>query len=67
MRGLTLVATILVMGLFWASVARADLAEGDAAPDFSMRGSDGNDYTLSQFRGKKGVVLAWFPKAFTPG
>ncbi len=67
MRGLVLVATILTLGLFWAGAARADLAEGDAAPDFSMRGSDGKDYTLSQFRGEKGVVLAWFPKAFTPG
>jgi peroxiredoxin len=30
-------------------------------------GSDGKTYTLSQFKGKKAVVLAWFPKAFTSG
>ena len=67
MRGLALVFTILAVGLLGPGAARADLAVGDAAPDFSLRGSDGKDYTLSQFRGQKAVVLAWFPKAFTPG
>ena len=40
---------------------------GDAAPDFSLMGSDGRLHSLSEYRGRKGVVLAWFPKAFTPG
>ena len=40
---------------------------GDAAPDFSLAGSDGRTYRLADFKGKKGVVLAWFPKAFTGG
>ena len=40
---------------------------GDAAPDFSLPGSDGKTYRLSDYRGKQAVVLAWFPKAFTPG
>jgi len=40
---------------------------GDPAPDFKLIGSDGKTYQLSQFRGKKGVVVAWFPKAFTGG
>ena len=45
----------------------AELSVGDPAPDFSLVGSDGKTYTLSQFKGKKAVVLAWFPKAFTSG
>jgi len=45
----------------------AELSVGDKAPDFSLAGSDGRTYTLSQFKGKKAVVLAWFPKAFTSG
>jgi peroxiredoxin Q/BCP len=45
----------------------ADLKVGDPAPDFSLAASDGKTYTLSQFKGKKAVVLAWFPKAFTSG
>lgn len=40
---------------------------GDAAPDFDLVGSDGKQYTLSQFKGKKPVILAFFPKAFTGG
>ena len=40
---------------------------GDPAPDFSLMGSDGRLHSLSEYRGQKAVVLAWFPKAFTPG
>lgn len=40
---------------------------GEAAPDFEVLGSDGNTYTLSQFKGKSPVVIAFFPKAFTGG
>lgn len=45
----------------------AALAVGDAAPDFTLPGSDGKDATLASFQGKKNVVLAFFPKAFTGG
>ena len=37
------------------------------APDFSLQGSDGKTYKLSDFRGKQAVVIAWFPAAFTGG
>ncbi len=40
---------------------------GDKAPDFTLKGSDGKTYSLADFKGKKGVVIAWFPKAFTGG
>ena len=50
-----------------AGRAVAALAVGDEAPDFTLPGTDGKDATLSSFRGKKGVVLAFFPKAFTGG
>ncbi len=51
-----------------AGPASADLAIGDAAPAFELSGSDGQTYTLEGLLAKhKGVVLAWFPKAFTPG
>ena len=45
----------------------AQLKPGDVAPDFSLPGSDGKAYKLSDFREKQVVVLAWFPKAFTGG
>jgi thioredoxin-dependent peroxiredoxin len=59
------------LGLTLTSGARAaeegDLKAGDKAPDFTLPGSDGKTYKLSDFKGKKAVVLAWFPKAFTGG
>ena len=45
----------------------AELKPGDKAPNFSLPGSDGKTYKLSDFAGKQPVVLAWFPKAFTGG
>jgi hypothetical protein len=43
---------------------------GDMAPDFKLNYFDGNDLksvSLSQYRGKKNVVLAFFVFAFTGG
>lgn len=45
----------------------AELKVGDQAPDFSLVGSDGKTYKLSDFAGKQAVVVAWYPKAFTGG
>jgi peroxiredoxin Q/BCP len=46
--------------------AADELKAGDQAPDFTLKASDGQTYSLSALRGKN-VVLAWFPKAFTAG
>ena len=46
---------------------RVELHVGDCAPDFRLEASDGRTYTLSQFTGRRAVVIAWFPKAFTGG
>ena len=64
--------TTTIMGLgvglaVLAGAAAAELKVGDKAPDFTMQGSDGKTYTLEQFKGKSGVVVAWFPKAMTKG
>ena len=39
---------------------------GDAAPDFSATDCQGRAFKLSDFRGKRKVVLFFFPRAFTP-
>jgi peroxiredoxin Q/BCP len=42
------------------------IKEGDAAPDFDVKDSEGNDVRLSDLRGQK-VVLYFYPKDDTPG
>ena len=41
------------------------LAVGDEAPDFELRTHSGDTFRLSELRGKKNVVLAFYPFAFT--
>ena len=43
------------------------LKVGDTAPDFSLPDTSNHLVKLSDFRGKKNVVLAFFPAAFTGG
>jgi peroxiredoxin len=38
---------------------------GELAPDFTAPSTSGNDVSLSSFRGKRNVLLAFFPLAFT--
>ena len=39
---------------------------GDLAPDFTLPSVAGDDVTLSQYRGKKNVVISFVPAAWTP-
>lgn len=65
----------LVLLLVTAGVASAQapqapktqLKVGDAAPDFTLRDTEGNQVKLSDFKGKKQVVLAFYVLAFTGG
>jgi peroxiredoxin Q/BCP len=58
----------LVLGLATAASAQTvDLKVGDQAPNFKLQATDGKTYQLSDFKGKRTVVLAWFPAAFTRG
>ncbi len=50
-----------------AAAPKTHLKVGDAAPDFTLPGTDGKTYTLSEFKGKKNVVLAFYVLAFTGG
>jgi len=66
---------LIVLGIFvlvgiaaWAASSKQPtLAVGDAAPPFSLPGSDGKTHSLADQIGHRAVVLAWFPKAFTSG
>jgi peroxiredoxin len=46
---------------------KTHLKVGDMAPDFTLPSTAGGSVTLSSFRGKQPVVLAFFPAAFTGG
>ena len=46
---------------------KTHLKTGDMAPDFTLPSTAGKPVKLSDFRGKKNVVLAFFPAAFTGG
>lgn len=69
MRSLLSFALVLFLsaGIASAQAPSTHLKVGDSAPDFTLRSTDGSDVTLSSFRGKNTVVLAFFPAAFTGG
>jgi peroxiredoxin len=65
---------LLAAGMAVLSVAQSvpatpkvQLKVGDVAPDFTLPDNNNKPVKLSDFRGKKNVVLAFFPAAFTGG
>jgi len=42
------------------------LKVGDKAPDFTLPAHNGPKVTLSQYRGEKNIVLAFYPLDWTP-
>ena len=46
---------------------KTHLKVGDTAPDFTLPATTGGNISLSQYKGTKNVVLAFFPAAFTGG
>jgi len=39
---------------------------GSSAPDFTLQSHLGSKVTLSEFRGKKNVLIAFYPLDWTP-
>ena len=50
-----------------AVIAQTHLKVGDEAPDFTLPDNNRQRVKLSDFRGKKNVVLAFYVLAFTGG
>ena len=44
----------------------AEITVGSEAPDFTLKDQDQNDIKLSDYRGKKNVVLAFYPLDWSP-
>jgi peroxiredoxin (alkyl hydroperoxide reductase subunit C) len=38
---------------------------GDTAPDFTLKDQNNEEFTLSAFRGKRAVLIVFYPLAFT--
>jgi len=59
---------ILLLSVGWSlRASAATLNVGDKAPDFTLPDQNGKKVTLSEFLGKKNVVLAFYVLAFTGG
>jgi len=49
------------------AIARTNLKVGDTAPDFTLLSNQWKQVKLSDYRGKKNVILAFYVLAFTGG
>ena len=43
----------------------APLSTGDIAPDFTLKDQNGQEFSLADFRGRKNVVIVFYPFAFS--
>jgi len=66
-KSLVLLALLSVVASAQQAPPKTNLKVGDPAPDFTLRATDDKTYKLSDFKGKKNVVLAIYVLAFTGG
>lgn len=59
--------SVLALVLLLPAEGDAKLKVGDQAPAFSLPSTTGKTVSLADFKGRKKVVLAFYPKAFTGG
>ena len=64
-----LILLSLLATAMFAQDGKTHLKVGDMAPEFAKLSSSvpGKTFSLADFKGKKTVVLAFFPLAFTGG
>jgi len=66
-RQLLVIAAMGILVVLFPFHSKAELRVGDRAPDFALPDQKGDTVRLSDFKGKKTVVLAFYIKASTPG
>jgi hypothetical protein len=57
---------LLLFGLLGTAPVSLALEVGDKAPDFSLPATTGGKISLSQFRGKKLVLIEFYGADFSP-
>ncbi len=62
-----LLLSVIAIGQTTPSAPTTHLKVGDMAPDFKLTDTTGKEVRLSDLRGKKNVVLAFYVLAFTGG
>lgn len=69
MRKLLILLTLTIVSAagLSAQTSAPQLKVGDTAPNFTLTDTSGAKVTLSEFRGKNNVVLAFYVFAFTGG
>ena len=72
MKHVALLLLLVIAGAFplaaqQDAIAKTNLRVGDVAPDFTLPSDKWEQVKLSDFRGKKNVVLAFYVLAFTGG
>jgi len=61
-----LVLGLLLFGLLGTDRVSSALDIGDKAPDFKLPATTGVDISLSEFRGKKWVLIEFYAADFVP-
>jgi AhpC/TSA family protein len=61
-----LVLGLLFAGLFATTRVSSALEVGDRAPEFTLPGTNGEKISLTQFRGKKLVLLEFYGADYSP-
>jgi peroxiredoxin Q/BCP len=64
---ITVLATVLSISLCLSPLPASAVNVGDKAPDFLMHSTAGETVQLSQYLGRKHVLLFFFVAAFTGG
>ena len=67
LRTVTTLSLLAAGTLLAQAPPQTHLKVGDTAPDFTLPSTAGKPVKLSDFQGKKTVVLAFYPAAFTGG
>ncbi len=65
-RKVLLFLALLLVGVLGLAGGAGAVEVGDKAPDFTLKSTNGEKVSLSQFRGKKHVLLEFYGADFSP-